>query len=177
MKKKLKKTLQEFKEGFKIGFQKETGYGIDIVHDDNFVHNNGVLDAVFAVYAEYTDGTRKIIVDDAFMQAPKIVKKFIIYHELGHIDNTSLKYTLDSEFKADAYAASKIGNKVAIFALNYMWIYMSKNNITACADIPCRLKELGINVDSMYIQLANGTILKEQDLRLLLLEQETQEEM
>lgn len=171
----LKKALQEFKQGFKQGFQKETGYGIDIVHDDNFVHNNGILNAVFAVYAKYNDGSRKIIVDDAFIQAPKIVKKFIIYHELGHIDNTSLKYTLSSEFKADAYSASKIGKKAAIFSLNYMWTYLLGNNVGACADIPCRLKELGANVDSMYILLANGIILKEPDIRAILLAEEKEE--
>lgn len=167
--KRVMETIKEFKEGFKTGFingfSKQTGYDIDIVYDHNFVHNNGYM---YAVCIKNTDGTYKIAVDYMYFTAPKIVRKFIIWHELGHInnDNDGIR-SLKCECKADAYAASKIGKLNAVYALNYMWKQLATVNITACVDIPSRLKELGANVSSMYIQLANGSVLHEPELRLI----------
>jgi hypothetical protein len=167
---KIAKALKEFKEGLTSGFRNEfakrTGYGIDITLDHNAVRSAGFL---FAMCARYVDDTYAIIVDDEFNLAPKEVREFIIWHELGHIhnDKDSIR-TLECEHKADMYAVSKVGQANAIIALNYMWVRLSTIDITACADIPSRLKELGANVDSMYILLANGTKLYEPQLRKLI---------
>ena len=167
---KIAKALREFKEGVVLGFKnefsKKTGHGIDIVLDHDAVRNAGFL---FAMCARYVDNTYAIIVDDEFNLATKEVREFIIWHELGHIsnDNSGVR-TLDCEHKADLYAQSKVGNVNAVAALNYMWVRLSTININACADIPSRLKELGANVDTMYIRLANGKTLYEPQLRLLL---------
>ena len=169
---KIKETLKEckaiFVTQFKAQFSKSTGYGIDVIQNDILLHANGF---VFAACYEYEDDTHKIFVDRYFMEAPVNCRKFIIWHELGHIGNSSKgKRTLECEFKADAYAASKIGKRNAINALRYMWAKLVNIDITACGDIPSRLKELGANVDDMWIKLKDGTVLREPDLRELLKE-------
>lgn len=158
----LRNAKEEFMTGFNIQYTKQTGHNIQVVHNNNFVRNNGF---VYAVHVEYTDGTRCIYIDDNYMALPKYVKSFIYWHELGHINNTNNVRNLECECKADKYAAKKIGKYKAILALNYMWKDLIKIDITAAIDIPSRLKELGVNVDSMYIIQKDGTMLRESDLR------------
>lgn len=166
MKKFIIKVIKEIKDGFNLGFKKTTGYGVDIIFDNDFVNRNN---CIFAVCIRYTDDSHKIFVDNEFMAMPEKYRSFVIWHELGHIgnDNNGIR-TLECECKADAYAASKIGKINAVKALNYMWTRLGVINISACTDIPSRLKALGANVDSMYIKLKDGTILKEPDLRKLI---------
>lgn len=161
----LKETKEAFTQGFSEGFAKQTGHGISITLDHNMVRNAG---CVFAMYATYTDGSSSIIVDDEFNIAPVSVRNFIIWHELGHIGNADATRNLPCEIKADAFAASKIGEVEAVEALRYMWRRLATIDVSACIDIPSRLKALGSNVDDMYIRGINGKVFYEPALRAIL---------
>lgn len=88
----------------------------------------------------------------------KVIHKdsYFLFTECAFAMTDGVNIYIDDEFYN-----SKVGKKNAINALNYLWKDLAIINIYACADIPSRLKELGVNVDSMYIMLVNGTVLHE----------------
>ena len=107
------------------------------------------------------------------MTAPKYVKEFINYHELGHLywlDNGhENEHTLKDEIIADAYSAERVGNINAINSLNYVWtVAGNTGNTIRCLTFPSRLKDLGADVSSMYIIGLNGKTFHEADLRKIL---------
>ena len=161
----LKETKEAFTRGFSEGFTKQTGCGINITLDHELVRKNGII---FAMYCLYSDGSSEIIVDDEFNIAPKEVREFIIWHELGHIGNADDIRNLSCEIKADAFAASKIGSNNAVDALKYMWRRLANIDVSACIDIPSRLKDLGVDVSGMYIKGINGKVFHEPELRAIL---------
>lgn len=134
-----------------------------IKKNSNLLNENGFY---FAAY----DSTRKIIiVDDYYVKAPRYVKEFIYWHEMGHsTDRYITKRTFLHELVADNYAVLHIGKYKAIKALNYMWKVLGTVNVYACADIPSRLKELGADVSKMYIKTPNGKVWYESDLKAIL---------
>lgn len=142
---------------------------IPVVHNHIFVHYNGIAQGMYAVCAGYTNGSHIIYVDDEYMKLPNVVKEFILWHELGHVHdtNSSNTRTIECECRADAFATKHVGKRKAIIALNHMWSNLALTNILAAADIPTRMKALGVNVDTMYIQQVDGTILHEPELRLI----------
>ena len=93
-----------------------------------FVHKTN---GVFAVCTKNTDGMRFIITDEFFDILPDMVKRFTLYHELGHIFNDH-EYTkkdmvkrefgmlLQHEKEADKFAAETIGYKNAMKSLYWL---------------------------------------------------------
>lgn len=133
--------------------------------------NNEILSAngiYFSALATMVDGTYEMIVSDDYMKAPKFVKDFIYWHEVGHIYYNKPGRPLHQECLADRYALQHVGKTRSLMALQYMWCWLAKIDVTACADIPSRMKELGADVSTMYIRTGNGTILYEPDLKAIL---------
>lgn len=71
-----------------------------------------VISRGWAIAGHFTDTVSQIVVfvDDDFMRLSADTQKFIVYHEIGHIEyghyrHTCLLRDLDKECEADAYAA------------------------------------------------------------------------
>lgn len=161
----LKEVKEEFTQGFSNGFAKQTGRGINITLNHDAVRSAGFL---FAMYVHYENGKSEIMVDDEFNIAPKGVREFIIWHEIGHIDHHHTEYLLEDELDADRFAAKKVGNDNAIEALKYMWTRLATIDASACISIPSRLKALDVDVSDMYIRGINGKVFHEPELRAIL---------
>lgn len=139
---------------------------VKVVTNNKLLKENGIY---FAALATYTNGTQEVVVTDEYHNAPKMVRDFLYWHEVGHmVHNHNGLRSLVTEEQADAYAVKHIGKTKAIIALNYMWTTLSTVDVSACMDIPSRLKDIGANVDSMYIVTGNGTVLTECMLRAML---------
>lgn len=113
----------------------------------NGIHTDGVI---FAGMCRLIDGRGMIMVDRFFDLLPKNVKKFMLYHEIGHCvngDGVDMKHGKrelflrdigkipESERKADEYAVSVIGADIAINSLAFLM---------KCTDLPIITKiEMG----------------------------------
>lgn len=104
---------------------------------DKFLHSMGMSCAALSKVAFNDSFINVVSVDSFFMQLPKVVQTFFIYHEVGHAINNDLENTDNEmsqkliimrshgklplmEVKADMYAASVIGFENAKKALAFL---------------------------------------------------------
>lgn len=109
-------------------------YGYEVSRDTGLMKQ---FNMKLASAMTFTDGSKKIVVDDSFFDMPVYVQKAILAHEEGHIvlnhfDDIDLlnkaKRSLVSatghvqqvELDADLYAAKKVGKQDMINALSYL---------------------------------------------------------
>lgn len=110
---------------------------LETVHGYSVMRDTGVMKANYMRVASamvFTDGSKRIVVDEFFFTLPAHAQRAILAHEeahivLGHLDNitkmnqakramSSIKGGVqDIELEADAYAADKVGTEVMISAL------------------------------------------------------------
>ena len=178
--------IKEFIRGFKEGYANAKGNNgviighatycnkkLPIIYSPESLKSN---DGIFAS-CNVLNGKYRIVVDDLFIASPTEVKEFVIQHEIGHIELLKEKidkHILWDEVYCDKYSMKQVGFNNAINALNYIWkTGINTENVDKLIAIPTRLKELGANVDSMYIIGANGIKFYEPELRKALIELDT----
>lgn len=123
----------------------ESSFEYKIISHSYFMMKNG---SVFAAILETDDGSPIVITDALYDQLDDTTKKFIIAHEIGHIMNPVIddrdeyerwedeiledySVELESEYKADEYAAKIVGVEAAIHAMKDI-----QDSLNSCADIP-----------------------------------------
>lgn len=110
---------------------------MEIIKDNETLHNNGLY---LAALCRYTDGTEKILIDDCFDKLPKLVKTFVVLHEMGH-RNGQIVETI-----ADSYAISKLGKTRTWIAMLYLYRMFLKLDWTVSAQYLVRAYDAGLKV-------------------------------
>lgn len=137
------KTVEVLLNNIKLAQQQqEEIHGYMVLRDTGFMKTSGMAVAAVVIF---TDGTKKIVVDDSFFEISPLSQQAILAHEEGHIvlehlDNVNqlnvVKRSLISatggvqaiELEADAYAASQVGHAVMISALSELLIKVNRIN-------------------------------------------------
>lgn len=127
-----------------------------IIKDNNTLRNNHMY---VAALAEYADGTTAIITDEYYDSLPRLVKKFIIAHEMGHANKQP------NETVADKYAMSKVGKIKTQIAMLYMFNKFLSIDWTVSAQYLVRMSNLGFKVNHVKIKAPNGNLFSVDDIR------------
>lgn len=120
-----------------------------IIKDSNTLKMNGIY---LAALADYTDGHSVILVDDEFFSLPALVQKFIIAHEMGHMNQQR------NEWVADSNAIKEMGRIKTLIAMWYLLKYFIKKDWTVAGQYLVRMSYLGYPVNRIKIVAPNGRV-------------------
>lgn len=129
---------------------------MNVIMDNNTLKANGLY---IAALADYVDGSHAILVDDNYYAMPKFVQRFVIAHELGHMDHQQ------NETVADRHAVKKVGKIRAMLAMSYIFNYFLSVDWTVAAQYLVRMDNLGYPVKAVRIKAPNGRVFSVEDLR------------
>ena len=129
---------------------------MNIIMDNDTLKANGLY---IAALADYVDGSHAILVDDNYCSMPRFVQRFIIAHELGHMNNQC------NETIADRYAMKEVGKIRTMLAMSYIFNYFLSIDWTVSAQYLIRMDNLGYPVKGIRIKAPNGRVFSAEDLR------------
>ena len=134
--------------------------GVEVIHHNDLLHSMGATLAGASFFA-MMDGTKSksfIVVDDDFINAPANVRKWIAYHEMGHIcgghlnrdcktlqmDNVKrlvlscIGVATALELEADSFAIKKTSIVESVRVLN--WMKRRMTNINGQMELSSRIR-------------------------------------
>lgn len=122
---------------------------MEIIKDTNTLKMHGIR---LAALADYTDGHSAILVDDDYYELPQLVQKFIIAHEMGHMNQQH------NEWIADSNAVKELGKIKTFIAMSYLLTYFIKRDWTIAGQYLVRMSYLGYPVNRIKIVAPNGNV-------------------
>lgn len=132
-------------------------YGFVTIRNNELLMFNGVAIAMalFLKFDNIDNYVPMIVVDDGFMCLSENCRKFVIGHELGHLNlhatkdklfNIEYVRNINDEFEADEYVAKQIGYPEAIVALKELQEVLDKTsngqNVAGIQEVEIRMRNL-----------------------------------
>lgn len=113
----------------------ENEYNILLGVDNLTLALSGISIAAGGVLHFETEKVTTILVDQNYLNMSRTCKRFVIAHELGHIECQIEKFrqgaverNLADEFEADEYAMKQVGLKIAIKGLKEIRRFLKANS-------------------------------------------------